>query len=224
MASNKTVVDIVKEMVEFGNHCAAFGGAYSPERWDNLCKRLIAANKRECDKYKDHINELNRQILMLKHEREKRETYLCGYDPDEALVMQCGTCCFFQKKHSHCSHNDSLTNAKYKCKDWKFKTNEKCVKEASKKHDEEIVRLWRDIAALEHKYANACKCCDDSERRLKIAEDALEKIDNMCDGDLCKHFDNTHHCSACRYLDECQTGVAHAALHEIREKGENNDK
>ena len=52
---------------------------------------------------------------------------------------------------------------------------------------------------------------------LNIAEDALEKIDNMCDGDMCKCFDNTHHCSACRYLDECQTGVAHAALYEIRE-------
>ena len=47
MASNETVVDIVKEMVEFGNHCAAFGGAYSHERWDNLCKRLIAARKLE---------------------------------------------------------------------------------------------------------------------------------------------------------------------------------
>lgn len=54
--------------------------------------------------------------------------------------------------------------------------------------------------------------------RLKIAEVALEKIDNMCDGDMCKHFNNTHHCSACRYLDECQTGVAHAALSAIRDK------
>lgn len=43
---NETVADIVREMVEFGNHCAAFGGAYSPERWDNLCKRLNAAHKR----------------------------------------------------------------------------------------------------------------------------------------------------------------------------------
>ena len=61
-------------------------------------------------------------------------------------------------------------------------------------------------------------------RKLKIAEDALEKIDNMCDGDMCKFFDNTHHCSACRYLDGCQTGVAHAALAAIREKGANNGK
>ena len=45
--ANETVAEIVREMVEFGNHCAAFGGAYSPERWDNLCKRLNAANKRE---------------------------------------------------------------------------------------------------------------------------------------------------------------------------------
>lgn len=55
--------------------------------------------------------------------------------------------------------------------------------------------------------------------KIKVAEDALEKIDNMCDGDICKFFDNTHHCSACRYLDSCQTGVAHAALTAIRGKG-----
>lgn len=59
---------------------------------------------------------------------------------------------------------------------------------------------------------------------LKVAEDALEKIDNMCDGDMCKFFDNTHHCSVCRYLDGCQTGVAHAAIAAIREKGANNGK
>lgn len=60
----------------------------------------------------------------------------------------------------------------------------------------------------------------DLRERIKIAEVALEKIDNMCDGDMCKFFDTTHHCSACKYLESCQTGVAHAALHEIREKGE----
>ena len=59
---------------------------------------------------------------------------------------------------------------------------------------------------------------------LKVAEDALGKIDNMCDGDMCKFFDNTHHCSACRYLGGCQTGVAHAALAVIRGKGGNNGK
>ena len=61
-------------------------------------------------------------------------------------------------------------------------------------------------------------------RKLKVAEDALKKIDNMIDGDMCKHFERTHHCSACRYLESCQTGVAHAALHAIREKGANNGK
>ena len=119
MASNETLADIVEEMVEFGNHCAAFGGAYSPERWNNLCKRLIAAHKR-------------------------------------AIAVK----------------------------------------------DAEIAEL---------------------RERIKIAEVTLEKIDNMCDGDMCKHFDNTHHCSACRYLDECQTGVAHAALREIHEKGANDE-
>ena len=61
-------------------------------------------------------------------------------------------------------------------------------------------------------------------RKLKIAEDALKRIDNMCDGDMCKFFYDTHHCSACRYLESCQTGVAHAALAAIREKGEEDDK
>ena len=61
-------------------------------------------------------------------------------------------------------------------------------------------------------------------RKLKIAEDALEEIDNMIDGDMCKFFDDTHHCSACRYLDGCQTGVVHAALAAIRMKGANNGK
>ena len=56
-------------------------------------------------------------------------------------------------------------------------------------------------------------------RKLKVAEDALEKIDNMIDGDMCKHFEKTHHCSACKYLDVCQTGVAHASLAAISEKG-----
>lgn len=120
MASNETLADIVEEMVEFGNHCAAFGGAYSPERWNNLCKRLIAAHKR-------------------------------------AIAAK----------------------------------------------DAEIAEL---------------------RERIKVAEDALEKIDNMFDGDMCKFFDDTRHCSACKYLDSCQTGVAHAALHEIREKGGEDDK
>ena len=136
MASNETVEEIVKEMVEFGNHCAAFGGAYSPERWNNLCKRLIAAHMREITAHKD-----------------ERLTIVANYE--------------------------TIITAK----------------------DGEIAAL---------------------RERIKIAEMALEKIDNMCDGDMCKFFDTTHHCSACRYLAECQTGVAHAALYAIREKGANN--
>lgn len=51
----ETIAEIVKEMVEFGNHCAAFGGAYSPERWNNLCKRLIAAHNREIAELRERI-------------------------------------------------------------------------------------------------------------------------------------------------------------------------
>ena len=40
----------------------------------------------------------------------------------------------------------------------------------------------------------------------------LEKIDDMCDGDMCKHFINTKDCSICKYVEQCQTGIAHNAL------------
>ena len=57
----ETIAEIVKEMVEFGNHCAAFGGAYSPERWNNLCKRLIAAHKREVAELRECLKEAVRE-------------------------------------------------------------------------------------------------------------------------------------------------------------------
>lgn len=88
-------------------------------------------------------------------------------------------------------------------------------------HRAAVEAFRREVKDLNSKrHATIC----DLRRRLKIAEVALERIDNMCDGDMCKHFDNTHHCSACRYLESCQTGVAHSALNEVREKGGNNGK
>ena len=128
-SENETVADIVKRV---RRDCNSYPLPTAAAEMLKLVREVEAAHKRECDKYKDHINELNRQILILKHEREKRETYLCGYDPDEALVMQCSTCKFFMKKHSHCTFNDSLTNPKYKCSSWKFKTNRECIEEVAK--------------------------------------------------------------------------------------------
>ena len=128
-SNNEKIADIVREMRVYAKKSKINGGEIDVWNWlAHFADRIEAAHKCECDKYKDHINELNRQILMLKHEREKRETYLCGYDPDEALVMQCSTCKFFMKKHSHCTFNDSLTNPKYKCSNWKFKTNREVAK------------------------------------------------------------------------------------------------
>lgn len=116
--------------------------------------RIESAWRREFVKYKEHVNELNRQILVLKNENEKQETYLCGYDPDEALVMQCSTCRFFKKNHSHCTLNDSLTNPKYKCSEWKFKTNREC--------HEDVMKPKRN--------------CD----RFKNGDDAFYAFDNEC--------------------------------------------
>ena len=87
----------------------------------------------------------------------------------------------------------------------------------SVEEDQHTAAVLRDYVRMRSEIANL-------RERLKVAEVALEKIDNMCDGDMCKFFGDTHHCSACRYLNECQTGVAHAALHEIREEGANNGK
>lgn len=47
---------------------------------------------------------------------------------------------------------------------------------------------------------------------VKELADALEKIDDMADGDMCKFFDSTQHCSKCKYIKSCETGVAHNAL------------
>ena len=93
-------------------------------------------------------------------------------------------------------------------------------------NNETVAGIIAEVRAINpfNEYADRIEAAHKSEvdelrRLLKVAEDALEKIDNMCDGDMCKFFDNTHHCSACRYLNECQTGVAHSALYAIREKG-----
>lgn len=41
---------------------------------------------------------------------------------------------------------------------------------------------------------------------------ALEKIDDMYNSYMCKFFTGTKHCSKCKYLEKCQTGIAHNAL------------
>lgn len=85
MASdNETVADIVREMVEFGNHCAAFGGAYSPERWDNLCKRLNAAHKRALAAKDAEIAELQRRF------KEAEEFAAEMKESINSLVRACG--------------------------------------------------------------------------------------------------------------------------------------
>lgn len=110
--------------------------------------RIEAADRRFYDKYKEHTDELNRQILVLKHENEMSHAYFCGYDPDEDLVAQCSTCRFFKKKHSHCTLNDSITNARHKCNKWEFKTNEKCADEYKAAHKNEVVVLREEKAHL----------------------------------------------------------------------------
>ena len=113
-----------------------------------IADRIEAAHRIFYDKYKEHTNELNRQILVLKHEKEMSDTYFCGYDPEEALVMQCSTCRFFQRKHQHCTLNDSITNARYKCSGWKFKTNKECADEYNASRNHEVAELREENARL----------------------------------------------------------------------------
>ena len=75
-------------------------------------------------------------------------TNFCGYDPEEALVVQCSTCRFFKKKHSYCTLKDSLTNARYKCNEWKFKTNKECADEYNASRNHEVAELRAENARL----------------------------------------------------------------------------
>lgn len=56
------------------------------------------------------------------------------------------------------------------------------------------------------------KKVDDRDALIKELADALEKVDGICDGDMCKFFAETKHCTKCKYLDVCSTGVAHSVL------------
>lgn len=49
--------------------------------------------------------------------------------------------------------------------------------------DDDLLKMAKDldaknaeVAELERKYADACKCADDAERRLKVAEDCIARI------------------------------------------------
>ena len=144
----ETIADIVAAMRNEGHagdaSCLEWVGA----KIRGYADRFEAAAKRFYDKYKEHTDELNRQILVLKREKEMSDTYFCGYDPEEALVAQCSTCRFFKKKFSHCTLNDSLTNARYKCSGWKFKTNKECADEYKSELNREVEKLRKENAIL----------------------------------------------------------------------------
>ena len=149
---HETVADIVAEMRN-GPCCWLTPAGIPQHSHDNelfykFADRIEAAYRSFYDKYKEHTDELNRQILLLKHEKEMSDTYFCGYDPEEALVMQCSTCRFFQRKHQHCTLNDSLTNARYKCSGWKFKTNKECADEYNASRNHEVAELREENARL----------------------------------------------------------------------------
>ena len=142
----ETIDDIVKEIRGNADHNHAIVGV--SKYLTEIADRIEAAHRRFYDKYKEHIDELNRQMLVLKHEKEISDTYFCGYDPEEALAAQCSTCRFFQKKYSHCKLHDSLTNAKYKCSGWKFKTNKECADEYKYKLNHEVEQCRKKNAIL----------------------------------------------------------------------------
>ena len=134
---HETVADIVAQI----RAVAYVQIAESPRAVLSFADRIEAAHRR-------FYNELNRQILVLKREKEMSDMYSYGYDPEEALVAQCSTCRFFKRKHSHCTLNDSLTNARYKCSGWKFKTNKECADEYKASHNHEVAELRAENARL----------------------------------------------------------------------------
>ena len=146
----ETIEDIVDDIRAQNQGLPEDSYALSPLVCDllSIADRIDAAHRRFYDKYKEHTDERNRQILVLKHEKEISYTYFFGYDPEEALVAQCSTCRFFQRKYSHCTLNDSLTNARYKCSGWKFKTNKECADEYKSKLNREVEELRKENTLL----------------------------------------------------------------------------
>ena len=181
----ETIADIVQEMRNLGRlyekSTDKIPRSLQALGLRTYADRILAAHKRFYDKYKEHTNDLNRQILVLKREKGMSDTYFCGYDPEEALVAQCSTCRFFHKKYSHCKLHDSLTNAKYKCSGWKFKTNKECADEYKDEINREFEKLRAENASL--RVINCGNYYADEQLRgelaMKDAEIEKLKFDNM---------------------------------------------
>lgn len=110
------------------------------------------------------------------------DTYFCGYDPEEALVAQCSTCRFFQRKHSHCTLNDSLTNARYKCNEWKFKTNKECADEYKAEINREFAELRAENARLRTALKPVLDIVMDSETSSLSMEIAINEAKRIYNG------------------------------------------
>ena len=177
----ETIADIVADIRAQNQGLPEDGYALSPLVCDllRIADRIEAAHMRFYDKYKEHTDELNRQILILKHEKEMSSAYFCGYDPEEALVMQCSTCRFFQRKHSHCTLNDSLTNARYKCSGWRFKTNKECADEYNASRNHDVAELREKNALLRA----ALKPVLDA--YISQDDPSAEVYDSRLDADVC---------------------------------------
>ena len=73
----ETIADIVADIRAQNQGLPEDSYALSPLVCDLLsfADRIEAAHRRFYDKYKEHINELNRQILELKREKKMPDTY-----------------------------------------------------------------------------------------------------------------------------------------------------
>ena len=74
---HETIEDIVAEMRAQNQGLPEDNYALSPLVCDllRIADRIEAAHMRFYDKYKEHTDELNRQILVLKHENGMSDTY-----------------------------------------------------------------------------------------------------------------------------------------------------
>ena len=76
----ETIADIVDDIRAQNQGLPEDSYALSPLVCDllSLADRIEAVAKRFYDKYKEHTDELNRQILVLKREKEMSDTHFCG--------------------------------------------------------------------------------------------------------------------------------------------------
>lgn len=150
--------------------------------FNDIADEIVAAHKREIGELKGERKGLLKANESLAADNDRLRDELKKKDAEIAQLVSV--------INSECNKCGDCAKFGYDCNAGDIDGNENC--RACKKF------VSKEVSALR--------------ALVKELADALEKIDDMADGDMCKYFDGTQHCSKCKYINCCETGVAHNAL------------